>query len=441
LEQADVVIYDYLVDRRVLKYANSDAELICGDELTRERHSDGFAKRQGIINKIMVERAREGKKVVRLKNGDPFIFGRAREEIEALTQSKIEFAVIPGITAANAAACFTGIPLTARGISSSVVITTGHEASEKSKSFINWEKIAQIDTVVLYMAVENLSQITQKLMAGGKRADTPVAVISQVSKIGQKIVVGSLENIEDKVRAEKISAPAIVIVGEVVRKEKDFNWFRKAKKVLFTGLSGERFFKRGIFFPLPLIQIKPLKDYAQMDSLIKRMDIFDWIIFTSRFGVLYFFQELFKMGFDSRNLGGVKVAAIGSSTAEKLRKYGIIADLIPPEESSAGLLSEFKKLNIRENKVLLPRSDLADESLSEGLKNLGAEVYTCVAYRNVMPENLPELDLNFFDEIIFTSPSTLRNFIKRYGKPPERVRIRTIGPLTAKEAEKWNLIG
>ncbi|MCM8809610.1 MAG: uroporphyrinogen-III synthase, partial [Candidatus Omnitrophica bacterium] len=242
------------------------------------------------------------------------------------------------------------------------------------------------------------------------------------------------------------------------KKEKDFNWFKKTKKVLFTGLSSERFFEDGLIFHIPMIEIKPLDDYTELDNWIKKLagtnhqplttnhKVVDWIVFTSRFGVYYFFDRLFKLGYDTRILTGLKIAAIGCSTANKLKEYGIVADLVPKNECSMGLLDEFKKI-INQNTnhkspttILLPRSDIADKGLTDGLTKLGFKVYPVVAYKNVIPENLPELDFDFFDEIIFTSPSTVRNFIKRYGKPPKKIKIRTIGPVTQAEAIKYKLV-
>jgi len=436
LQQADVVIYDYLVDRNILECTKPGAELICGDELVKEKYSNGFTKRQNLINNLMVKKAKQGKRVVRLKNGDPLIFGRVNEELIALTKNKIEFAVVPGVTAASAAGCFSGIPLTARGISSGVVITTGHESPQKNNNFVDWRKIAQIDTIVLYMVVENLREIVKKLITSGRKETTPVLVISNISKIGQKQVFGNLKNIVEKVKLEKISAPAVAVIGEVVKKGERFNWFKKTKKILFTGLSDEKFFEHGLFFHIPMIEIKngDASHFAIGDG-----PKFDWIVFSSRFGVYYFFQRLFELKKDTRSLKGTRIAAIGNSTANKLKEYGVIADLVPQKECSEGLLSEFKKTNIRGKKVFLPRSDIADKGLTEGLKKLGAKVHSYVAYKNVMPDNLPDLDLNFFDEIIFSSPSTVRNFIKRYGIPTPKIKIRTIGPVTKKEAQRWKL--
>ncbi|MFN3551097.1 MAG: uroporphyrinogen-III C-methyltransferase [Endomicrobiia bacterium] len=458
LSQADVVIYDSLVNPEILKYANPNSEKICADFVSNEKFSNGFSKRQDLINKLMIEKAKQGKNVVRLKNGDPSIFGRLNEELEVLTKNNIEYRIIPGVTAATAASCYTGIPLTVRDVSSSVCITTGHEANLKHHSFVDWQKVAQMETIVLYMSVETLDDVVEKLISNGKPKTTPVCVVSKISNVGQKTVVGNLGNIVEKTKNSNISAPAVVIVGDVVKKEKEFNWFRKTKKILFTGLSSERFFEDGLIFHIPMIEIRPLEDYSELDNWIKKIceyhklstinyrQFFDWIVFTSRFGVYYFFERLFKLGYDTRMLSGIKIAAIGSSTANKLKEYGVVADLVPKNECSLGLLSEFKKLVKRttnhkqQTTILLPRSDIADKGLTEGLTKLGFKVYPVVAYKNVIPENLPELNFSFFDEIIFSSPSTVRNFIKKYGKIPKRIKVKTIGPVTKKEVMKYKLI-
>ncbi|MCM8767974.1 MAG: uroporphyrinogen-III C-methyltransferase [Candidatus Omnitrophica bacterium] len=449
LQEADIVIYDYLVDKTILKYTKPETEKICVDELDKEMYKNGFAKNQDKINQLMVKKAKEGKNVVRLKNGDPSIFGRMNEELEFLTKNNIEFRIVPGITAATAASCYTGIPLTARDISSTICITTGHEANLKHHNFVDFSKVAKIDTIVIFMSVETLDSVVKKIISNGRDKTTPVCVISNISSINQKTVIGNLDNIIEKVKKEKISPPAIVIIGNVVKKEKDFNWFKKTKKILFTGLSSERFFEDGLIFHIPMIEIKPLDNYTELDNWIKSISckrVIDWIIFTSRFGVFYFFDRLFKLGYDSRILNQIKIAAIGSSTANKLKEYGIIADLVPKNECSIGLLDEFKKIINRntnhkpQTSILLPRSDIADKGLTDGLTKLGFKVYPVVAYKNVMPENLPDLDFDFFNEIIFSSPSTVRNFIKRYGKPPKRIKVKAIGQVTKKELMKYKLI-
>ncbi len=429
LGQAEVVIYDYLVDGEMLEDVNPRAKLICCDELD---------KKQAKVNSAMVKFAEKGKLVVRLKNGDPFIFGRAEEEIEALLKNRIEFEIIPGITAAAAAACFSGIPLTSRRISSSVIYVSGQQAKGE-KPAIDWQAISKNETIVLYMAVKNIQSIAQQLIKNGKPADTPVAAISQAGRINQKIAIAKLDNISRIVKKEEITAPAIFIIGPVVRLNERLNWFRRNKRVLFTGLSAKRFFLKGNYFHLPMIKIEPLDDYADFDRYFKAISSFNWVIFTSRYAVQYFFQRLDKIGLDTRSLWNIKIAAIGNSTAVRLKSQGIIADLIPKVETSKGLLNVLKRIPLKDRRIFLPHSDISDKGLVKGLKKFGAKVIACVAYRNIVPENLPSLDLDTFNEIIFTSPSCVRNFVKRYGKPPKKAVIRCIGEVTRAQAKKLRL--
>ncbi|MDP2940286.1 MAG: uroporphyrinogen-III C-methyltransferase [Candidatus Omnitrophota bacterium] len=436
LRQADVIIYDYLVDKRILEEAKEDAELICCDTLGKNRYSDGFLVHNEKISNLVIKKVKQGKKVIRLKNGDPSIFSRTSQELEPLVRNKIEFEIVPGVTAASAASSFSGIPLTDRRFASTCVFVTGHEDPVKKESSINWEKISGCGTIVLYMAVENLSKIVKHLLKFGKGHDTPVAIIQDASLPTQKILIGSLEDILLKAKKHKIKPPAIIIVGEVVKLEKQFNWLRKSRRILFTGLSSERFFTKGTYFHLPLIEIKPIEDYQEFDSYLKRIKEFDWIVFASRYGVEYFFKRLKYLELDLRILNGIKIAVIGASTANRLLDFGILADLVPQKESSEGLLEEFQKLELKARKIFLPRSDISDKGLTQQLKNLEAAVTTSFAYKNVMPKNLPDLDLEFFNEIMFTSPSTVRNFKKRYGRIPKGIKVSCIGDVTLKEVKR-----
>ena len=255
-----------------------------------------------------------------------------------------------------------------------------------------------------------------------------------------------LGNIAEKAGTEGIEPPAIFIIGKTVNLEKDFNWFRKNKKVLFTGLSEERFFTEGTYFHVPLISIEPLDDYAEFDGCLKRIRDFDWIVFASRYGVEYFFKRLRKIGYDSRVLADIKIAAVGNSTGKRLVDFGISADLVPRKESSEGLVEEFsfkggKKIDLKGKKVFLPRSDISDKGLEKDLRKLGAAVTASFAYKNRIFGNLPDLDLNGFDEVIFTSPSTVRNFKKRYGGLPRDVKVKCIGDVTLREAKRCRLLG
>ncbi|MCM8787416.1 MAG: uroporphyrinogen-III C-methyltransferase [Candidatus Omnitrophica bacterium] len=443
LQQCDVVIYDYLVNKEILKYTNPSCEIICVDELDKDKYSNGFSKRQDLINGLMVKKCKEGKNVVRLKNGDPSIFSRLNEELEVLKKNRIDFRIIPGVSTFLAAGCYLGIPLTARGISSQICITTGHETNLKQDGFVNWEYVSKLDTIVLYMAVENLKNIIDKLIFHGKSKKTPVAVVSNISKINQRYVIGTLDDIVEKIKDINLTAPAVVIIGDVVKKERLYNWFKKTKKILFTGLSSERFFEKGLIFHIPMIEIKELKNYKHLDDYIKKLILqknVDWIIFTSRYAVYYFFERLYDLGYDTRILFGIKIAAIGSSTANRLKEYGIVCDLVPKRECSLGLIDEFKKIlksSKQKVKIFLPRSDIADKGLTEMLKKLGAIVYPCVVYKNVISKNLPEIDFSFFDEIIFSSPSCVKNFVKRYGVPPEKLKLKSIGKVTEKAVEMF----
>lgn len=440
LRQADVVIYDYLVDKKILEETKEGAELICCDKLGKNRYSDGFIMHQEKINEVIVQKAKEGKSVVRLKNGDPSIFSRLSQELGALVKQRLEFEVVPGVTAASAASSFSGIPLTDRRFASSCVFVTGHEDPRKLQSSINWDKISGCGTIVLYMAVENLPGIVRQLLRTGKNQNTPCAIVQEAGLLTQRVVTGRLKDIAAKVKQQKISPPAIIIIGEVVKLEKDFNWLRKNKRILFTGLSKERFFTKGTYFHLPLIKIVPIDDYTAFDNYLKDIRKFNWLIFTSRYGVEYFFKRLKLSGYDSRILNDIKIAGIGDSTKMRLEDFGILADLVPKIESSKGLLEAFKKINLKEAKIFLPRSDISDKGLEQGLKNLGARVTASVAYKNVSPKALPDLDLDSFDEIMFSSPSGVRNFIKRYKDVPKKVKVSCIGDVTLREAKKSQLI-
>lgn len=426
LGEADTVVYDYLVDPGMLKYAKEGAELVCRDQKGAGR--------------LLVKRALEGKKAIRLKSGDPSIFARTREELASLARNGIAFEIVPGVTAGSAASSFAGIPLTDRKFASSCVFVTGREASGKNKSSIDWGSLAKCGTLILYMAVGGLDGIVKKLLKAGKPGKTPVAVIQDASALSQKILRSRLDKLARTAKKNNVKPPAIIVIGEVAGIEKDLTRFKRSKRALFTGLSEERYFEDKSYFHLPLIKIEPLKDYSHFDRCIRNIGKFDWIVFASRFGVLYFFKRLKEVGLDARALHGVNIACVGNSTANRLLDFGVLADLVPKDESSKGLIEKFKNIDLKGKKIFLPRSDISDKGLGKALENLGAICATSIAYKNVMPRGLPELDLKFFDEIIFTSPSTVRNFKKRYGKLTKRIKVRCIGGVTLKEAKRCKFV-
>ena len=375
-----------------------------------------------------------------MKNGDPTIFSRTSQELEALVKNKIKFEIVPGVTAASAASASSGIPLTDRRFASSSIFVTGHEDPTKNKSALDWQSLSKAGTIVLYMAVENLASIIKKLLLAGKDKNTPVAIIQDIGLLTQKVLTGTLKDIALKAKKEKIRPPAIIIIGEVVNLEKNFNWLKENKKILFTGISAERFFQDEAIFHLPLIKIEPLKDYQGFDRQLKNISQYDWLVFSSRYGVQYFFERLKKTGFDVRVLSSLKMAAIGNCTRNRLLDFGIIADLVPKEESSQGLINAFKKIDLKNQRIFMPRSDLSDKGLEKALELQGALVTSSVAYQNIMPQDLPDLDFNFFDEIKFSSPSGARNFKARYKTLPKRVKVNCIGEVTLQEAERCHLI-
>lgn len=440
LRQAEVVIYDYLVDKEQLLETNPGTELICCDSLGKNRYIGGVNRQQEEISKLLVRKAKAGKKVVRLKSGDPFIFGRAAEEMGSLVKKGIEFEVVPGVTAGSAAACFSGAALTDRCYASSVVFVTGHEATEKNTSHVDWPAITRVGTIVLYMGVEQILRVVNELISAGKSAETPVVVVIRASWIDQRTVRTTLGNLTAKIKTEKIVPPAIFIIGPAAELEQDFNWFRKNKKILFTGLSPKRYFLKGTYVHLPMIDIQPLADYREFDRHLRKIGGFDWLVFTSRYGVEYFFKRLSTIGSDIRQLKGISIAVIGNSTKERLGDFGIKADLTAKVESSAGLLEELKNIGIKGKRIFMPRSDISDKGLTAGLKKLDAKITAVIAYKNVKPTALPDIDLDSFDEIMFTSPSGVRNFMHRYGKPSRPIKISCIGEVTLREAKKWNLL-
>ncbi|MEW6009560.1 MAG: uroporphyrinogen-III C-methyltransferase [Candidatus Omnitrophota bacterium] len=429
LQTAEVIIYDYLLDKRLLDGLRPDVRLICADKLQKK------------INNLLIKTAKIGKKVVRLKNGDPSIFARLGEELEALTKNRIDFEIVPGVTAASAASAFAGIPLTERNLSSTCVFVTGQEMPDKKKSLIDWDSLSNIGTIVFYMAVGNLKTIVRNLIKVGKNKDTPVAVISDISLPKQQVLLDNLENIPTRAKKNKIKPPAIIIIGETVKLAKKFNWLNKSRRALFVGLSAERFFLKDRYEHVPLIKIKPLDDYSNFDKNLKEVANFDWIIFTSRFGVENFFRRLEVIGLDSRKLVNIKIAVIGKSTQRRLLDFAIKADLVPKNESSAGLAEEFRKIDIKGKKIFMPRSDISDKGLTEQLTRMGACVISAIAYRNIIPDYIPGVNFNEFNRIMFTSPSTVRNFIKRYKNVPPQTRITCIGAVTSREAKRCGLLG
>lgn len=452
LEQADVIIYDYLVNKDLLNKAGKGAELIYVGKQPQAHHMP-----QERINALLVAKAREGKAVVRLKGGDPFVLGRGGEEAEALAAAGIPFEVVPGITAAIAAPAYAGIPVTHRGLSSSFAVVTGHAVGSGSR--IDWNRIATgVDTLVFVMGVANLSSIATHLMENGRSPATPVALIEWGTTPKQQVVKGALADIACLAGAAHISQPAVLIVGEVVELRDKIRWFEDkplfGRKVLVTRnkeqanpLSELLSLEGAEPLEMPTIEIEPVFNQERLDNVLSRLTEFDWLIFTSANGVEGFFDLLHRHGLDSRELHGRKICAIGQVTASALQKYGIRPDLVPAEYSSRGIIACFKQEGINGKRFLLPCSQITNQELLHGLSGLGAEAEPVMIYRTLPAgkgdSQIKELLINgAVDIITFTSPSTVRGLISMLAGDVDilnKALIACIGPVTAAAATESRL--
>ncbi|GJQ58755.1 MAG: uroporphyrinogen-III C-methyltransferase [Candidatus Scalindua sp. AMX11] len=455
IRKADVLVYDYLVSKSLLKNAKHDAEIIYvgkqGNKHTMEQED---------INQLLATKAKENKVVTRLKGGDPYVFGRGGEEGLVLKEQKIPFEVVPGITAAIATPAYAGIPVTHRSYTSTFGLITGHEDPTKDRSEIDWEKLSTgIGTLTFYMGIKNLPNIVEQLTKHGRPKDTPAAVIRWGTTTAQKTVVGTLANIVEK--AKEIKPPAITIVGEVVKLRDQLNWFETrplfGKTIVVTRSRdqasefSDRLFDLGAdVIEFPTISITGPDDFGPLDKEIKRLDSTDWVIFTSVNGVDSFFQRIFDLGGDVRDLKGVKICAIGPATTEKVREFHVKVDCQPPKyvaESVAEVLNTVEDL--KGKRILMPRTDIARSYLPEELQKLGADVADIIAYKTVIADNeddavLEKLKSGAVDIVTFTSSSTVRNFVQIIGKDnlddfKEKVQFASIGPITTKTIEEMDI--
>jgi uroporphyrinogen III methyltransferase/synthase len=451
---ADVIIYDYLANQAFLGYAKEGAELIYAG-----KKGGCHTMSQEEISSLIVDRARRGKRVVRLKGGDPFIFGRGGEEAQELARAEIDFEVVPGITSAIAVPAYAGIPLTHRDYTSTVAFITGHEDPGKEKSDIEWDKIALgTGTLVFLMGVGNLAQIAESLMLNGRSPDTPVAVIRRGTVPAQKTLIGTLRDIARLAREHNTKPPAIIVVGNVVRIRKELNWFETrplfGKRIVVTRAreqSSEFLALLSEFgaecIEFPTIEIVPPESWDALDRAIHTLESYHWLLFTSVNGVKYFLQRLKVLGKDVRDLKGLKIGAIGPKTAETWDHLGIKPDLIPREFRAEALVEMFKEYGIKGAKILVPRAAQARELLPEELRKLDAEVDVVEAYQTIKPDHSSArvrqmLEKGDIDMVTFTSSSTVTNFLEmfrvdgeRFRRWMERVTVACIGPITAKTAQ------
>ena len=453
LQRADVVIYDLLINVKLLEHCPAHTEKIYGGKMIGEQE-----KRQAEIDRLMIRHARTGKTVVRLKGGDPFIFGRGGEEALTLVEAGIDFEIVPGITSAIAAPAYAGIPLTHRSYSSSVALVTGHSAALKADSAIRWEQLATgVDTLVILMGVGHLREIAGRLIQHGRSPETPISLVHWGTTPQQKTLEGTLADIAQKAEAVNFRNPAAIVVGDV----------NTVARTTSVGLTKSRFSVVGLSSPapgrkpatfaeylesygaeviqFPTIETQPIPDNTPLDrAIVINLSMYNWVIFTSVNAVEYFYHYLRENGKDSRLLGNARICAVGQKTVETLDQIGIRADYVPSQYRGAVLAAELE--GVEGQKILLPRALIGTDDLPNGLRDRGAIVDTIPIYETVKAgaegrETLKaDLQNGRIDMVTFTSSSTVTNFLEMFRSHSSatllnQVHIAVIGPSTEATAK------
>jgi uroporphyrinogen III methyltransferase/synthase len=441
---ADAVLYDHLASDRLVALAPAHAERVY---VGKKRSAHEFSQEE--ISRMLIERARRGWNVVRLKGGDPFIFARGGEEIEALAAAGIPFEIVPGVTTPLGIAAYTGVPLTHREHSSVVAFVTGHNVEA-----IDWAKIGSAETIVLFMGLVNFPAIARELIAQGRSPGTPAMVVRWATRPDQVTIAGTLEDLAGKIADQGLRPPATIVIGEVVALRERFNWFEKlplfGKRVIVTrdrrqaaelaepleALGAEALL-------LPLIEIREAADPAPLYQAITRLASYDWLIFTSVNGVRYFVEALDRSAGDLRSLKA-KICAIGPATRAAVEALHLKVDLMPEEYVAESLVKSFRDVDLNFRRVLLPRAAVARDLVPVELRRRGAAVDVVEAYRTVIPEDAAararEILATGADWITFTSSSTVQNFVAAAGKEAlADVKIASIGPVTSQTARDHGL--
>lgn len=443
LGRADVVAYDRLVHPDVLKLARN-ARLV---DVGKQPGESGSG--QARINELIVEEARAGKTVVRLKGGDPFVFGRGGEEAEVCAAAGVPFEVVPGVTSAVAGPAYAGIPLTHRDHASWAAIATGHEDPAKDTSAIDWEALARAPTAVFLMGVSRLPNIVDALLAAGRSDQTPAAVIAWATWPQQRVVRSTLGTIVDDARDADVTPPAILVVGDVVSLPLDWASARPlaGKRVFVTRTRAQAGTLSAALRELgaealefPAIRIGPPTSWEALDAALAEVAAFDWVVFTSANAVDAVWERLRTSDRDARAFASTSIAAVGPATAESLRSRGLIADLVPPTFTSEALAAT---LGAGGGRVLVAQTEDAPPEMVDTLTAAGWRCTTAAAYRTEIDESSQDEARLALDEgidaLLFTSASTVRNFVKLWGMPPEGAVVCCIGPRTAEAASELGM--
>ncbi|MBP5313438.1 MAG: uroporphyrinogen-III C-methyltransferase [Eggerthellaceae bacterium] len=453
LKSADAVIYDYLVDPRLLDVVPETAVMRFVGKKGYERHIT-----QEEINDCLIKVAREvGGCIVRLKGGDPFVFGRGGEEAIALAKAGIAFKVVPGITSGIAAAAYADIPVTHRGISTSVTLVTGNEDPAKEQSSIDWKALCllvnQGSTVCFYMGIKNLGFISEQLLKAGAKNNIPVAIVQQGTTLLQRHIITSIENMASDAQASRMEAPAIVVVGNVASLEDELKYRTRlpleTKRIMVTRSSEQAnvFSEKLRALGADVIEVPVVKqvlpdDLCALDDAIERLDSYQWLAFTSANGVKFFFERLSFKNKDARALAGIKIAAMGSGTASALRERHIIADVVPGVYRAEEMASAMLEAGCAPKQcVLLARAQVARDALPQILGEAGVEVDVVSAYKTVLPDEnnlalLRELVCSgAVDGITVTSSSIAKHLYEALGGDIDlinKIDVFSIGPITSK---------
>ena len=434
LETSDVILYDHLAPAALLDLAPPNAERIY---VGKKKSAHAFT--QDEICAMLIERALEGRTVVRLKGGDPFIFGRGGEEAEALADAGIPFEIVPGVTTPLGIAAYTGVPLTHRDHTSAVTFVTGHAVAE-----IDWDKVGLAETLVIFMGLTTFPQIARELMARGRSPETPAMAVRWATRPDQETLAGTLATLPGLIEQHGMKPPATVIVGEVVRLREKLNWYENlplfGKRIVVTrakgqagGLAARLEALGACVIEIPTIEIQPPADPAPLDRAIANLGSYDWLIFTSANGVRYFMDRLDRSAADLRSLRA-RICAIGPATRAAVEALHLKVDLMGTEYVAESLLEAFAAYDLSGKRVLLPRAAVARDVIPAELATRGAQVDVVEAYRTVAPESTEPFP-DAIDAITFTSSSTVQNFVSLYGAEAlHGVKAISIGSITTRTA-------
>jgi len=449
IASADAIFHDRLIPPGALAGAREDAELVYVGKAPGEPSVP-----QDEIGEKLIEAAQAGKSVVRLKGGDPFVFGRGGEEGEALRAADIEFEVVPGVTAGVAASAYAGIPVTHRDDASAVAFVTGHEDPEKGESAIDWEALARFPgTLVFYMGVKRLGDNAAALIAAGRDADEPAAAVERGTMEGQRTVVATLGTLAEAIEREGIGAPALIVVGPVVERRETLAWLERrplhGRRIVVTRARAQASSLaatlRGLgaeVVELPAIRIEPAIDSDEVLNAIEQIGEYALICLTSPNGVRLLFKAMDRAGLDTRSLAGVTIAAIGPGTARALAKRGVTADIVPERFVAESLVESLQTVEVEGKRVLVARAADARDVIPEWLGNRGAEVDVVALYETVRETLDPTAvkAAQAADYVTFTSSSTVRNLTEALGdRFPKGARIVSIGPVTSEAAREAGL--